>query len=54
MVTQEKTLYFSESLQKIYIMERQLNYNLARMSSVVHVMGKFSSASEFSGCFVDM
>lgn len=35
-------------------MERQLNYNLARMSSVVHVMGKFSSASEFSGCFVDM
>lgn len=32
-------------------MERQLNYNLARMSFVVHVMGKFY-VSEFSGCFV--
>lgn len=30
-------------------MERQLNYNLARMSFVVHVMGKFGSA-----CFVDV
>lgn len=33
-------------------MERQLNYNLARMSFVVHVMGKFVYIFEFSGCFV--
>lgn len=33
-------------------MERQLNYNLARMSFVVHVMGKFAYIFEFSGCFV--
>lgn len=33
-------------------MERQLNYSLARMSFVVHVMGKFVCIFEFSGCFV--
>lgn len=32
-------------------MERQLNYNLARMSFVVHVMGKFVCIFEFSDCF---
>lgn len=35
-------------------MERQLNYNLARMSFVVHVMGKFVYISELSSCFVDI
>lgn len=35
-------------------MERPLNYNLARMSFVVHVMGKFGYASGSSGCFVDI
>lgn len=33
-------------------MERQLNYNLARMSFVVHAMGKFVYVFELSGCFV--
>lgn len=33
-------------------MERQLNYNLARMSFVVHVMGKFAYIFEFSGCLL--
>lgn len=33
-------------------MERQLNYSLARMSFVVHAMGKFVYIFECSGCFV--